>query len=118
MDISGLLKSLNARRVRYVVIGASAFPTHGYARMTAYDDILIAPSDLNARRTLKGLADAGYDVTDLKPGELLRKKILLRQYILATYTHPSRGFGLPRIGATAFETKLKASLSSSPVSRI
>jgi hypothetical protein len=40
MDISGLLKSLNAQHVRYVVIGASAFPTRGYVRTTADIDIL------------------------------------------------------------------------------
>lgn len=89
MDISSLLKSLNARRVRYVVVGASAFPTHGYARMTADIDILIAPTAANARRALEALADTGYDVTDLKPDELLLKKILLRQYVLATDIHPS-----------------------------
>ena len=34
MDTEGLLKSLNAHDVRYVVIGATAFPVHGYARAT------------------------------------------------------------------------------------
>jgi hypothetical protein len=32
MDTEGLLRSLNGHRVRYVVIGAAAFPIHGYAR--------------------------------------------------------------------------------------
>ncbi len=89
MDISSLLKSLNARHVRFLVIGASAFPTHGYVRMTADIDILIEPSRENAQRTLLALADVGYDITDVTVPELLHKKILLRQYILATDVHPS-----------------------------
>ncbi len=57
--------------------------------MTADIDIFIAPDAENARRTLAALADVGYDVTDVTPQELLSKKVLLRQYILATDIHPS-----------------------------
>jgi len=89
MDISGLLKSLNARRVQFVIIGATAFPTHGYVRATADIDILIKPTRENARRTLAALSQAGYDISDLTIDEVLEKKILFRQYILATDIHPS-----------------------------
>lgn len=89
MDISKLLKSLSAQRVEYVIIGATAFPTHGYARATADIDLLIKPTRVNAQRVLNALAQVGYDVTDLTVGELLNKKILFRQYILATDIHPS-----------------------------
>ncbi len=97
MDISNLLKSLNDRRVQYVVIGATAFPTHGYVRVTADIDILIASTRENAQRALEALAAIGYDVTDLTVEEVLTKKILFRQYILAADIHPSAA------GAT-FET--------------
>ncbi len=89
MDISSLLKSLNAQHVQYVVIGATAFPKHGFARATGDIDILIKPTQENARRTIAALARVGYDVTDLTAKEMLAKKILLRQYILATDIHPS-----------------------------
>ncbi len=89
MDISKLLKSLNEQRVRYVVIGATAFPTHGYVRLTADIDILIEPTKENAGRMLAALAAVGYDVTELDVDEVLQKKILFRQYILATDVHPS-----------------------------
>ena len=89
MDISLLLKSLNARRVRFVVIGASAMPAHGYVRVTGDIDILIEPTRENAQRTLDALADVGYDITDLTIDQILTKKILFRQYILATDIHPS-----------------------------
>ena len=89
MDMSSLLKSLNAQQVEFVIIGATAFPTHGYARATADIDILIRPTHKNAQRALDGLAQTGYDVTDLTVDEMLKKKILFRQYILAADIHPS-----------------------------
>ena len=41
MDIEELLKSLNAHNVEFVIIGATAFPIHGYARATLDIDIFI-----------------------------------------------------------------------------
>lgn len=74
MDTESLLKSLNAHGVRYVVIGATAFPVHGYARATLDIDIFIAATPENARRTLEALADVGYDVTGITVEDLLTKK--------------------------------------------
>lgn len=97
MDISKLLKSLNEQRVRFVVIGASAFPSHGYMRLTNDVDIFIQPERENAARTLQALANVGYDVTELSVDQMLTKKILFRQYILATDIHPS-------VAGVTFET--------------
>ena len=55
MDIEGLLRSLNAREARYVIIGATAFPVHGYVRATLDVYILIEPTEENARRTWDAL---------------------------------------------------------------
>ena len=77
MDIERLLRSLNERNVRYVVIGATAFPVHGYARATLDVDLFI-----------EALAEFGYDVTDLTVDDLLSKKVLIRQYRLQTDVHP------------------------------
>ena len=88
MDIEGLLRSLNARDVRYVIIGATAFPVHGYVRATLDVDVFIEPTEENARRTRAALRDFGYDVTDLTVDDLLTKKILIRQYWLETDVHP------------------------------
>jgi predicted nucleotidyltransferase len=41
MDIEHLLRLLNEHSVRYVVIGATAFPVHGYARATLDVNIFI-----------------------------------------------------------------------------
>jgi predicted nucleotidyltransferase len=88
MDTESLLKSLNAHNVRYVVIGATAFPVHGYARATLDIDIFIEATAENAERCLAALRDTGYDVTDLTTEDLRAKKVLIRQYILETDIHP------------------------------
>lgn len=88
MDTESLLRSLDAHDVRYVVIGAAAFPVHGYARATLDIDIFIEPTAQNAERTLAALGEVGYDVADLSVEDLLTKKVLIRQYILETDIHP------------------------------
>ena len=82
MDTEGLLRCLNARNVRYVVIGATAFPIHGYARATLDVDVFIEPVEANARATLDALSDFGYNVMDLTVQDLLTKKVLIREYVL------------------------------------
>jgi len=88
LDIENLLKLLNARKVEFVIIGATAFPVHGYARATLDIDLFIRPELENARRTLQALKEFGYDVTDLNADDLLSKKVLIRQYLLETDIHP------------------------------
>ena len=88
MDTESLLKSLNVHDVDYVIIGATAFPIHGYSRATLDIDILIFPSEENARKTLQALKKFGYDMNDVSVPDLLSKKILIRQYILETDIHP------------------------------
>jgi predicted nucleotidyltransferase len=89
MDTEGLLRSLNDHGVRFVVIGATAFPVHGYARATLDVDLLIEPTRENAERTLRALGAFGYDVSDVSVDDLLRFKVLIRQYVVAADVHPS-----------------------------
>jgi predicted nucleotidyltransferase len=65
LDTENLLKLLNAHNVEFVIIGATAFPVHGYARATLDIDLFKRPEPENARRTLKALKELGYDVSDL-----------------------------------------------------
>lgn len=88
MDTESLLRSLNAHSVRYVIIGATAFPVHGYARATLDIDIFIDPTLENATRVRQALAAFGYDVSDISLEDLLTKKILIRQDLLETDIHP------------------------------
>ena len=88
MDTESLLKSLKGHKVRFVVIGATAFPVHGYSRATLDIDIFIKPEISNAAKTLAALKDFGYDVSDIAIDELLTKKILIRQHLVETDIHP------------------------------
>ncbi|OGC01022.1 hypothetical protein A2V82_11015 [candidate division KSB1 bacterium RBG_16_48_16] len=88
MDIEKLLQLLNENNVRYVIIGATAFPVFGYARATLDLDIFIANDVQNIKKTLHVLQEFGYDVSDLTEKDLKENKILIRQYILETDIHP------------------------------
>lgn len=88
MDIKKLLSSFNDHKVIYVVIGAAAFPVHGYDRSTQDIDLFIKPTRDNAVRARDALKSVGYDITDLSVEDLLNKKTLFRQYILDTDIHP------------------------------
>lgn len=88
MDIESLLKSLQDHNVKFVIIGAAAFPVHGYARATLDTDIFIEPSVANARRCLAALRDFGYDVNQITARDLLKKKTLIRQYLVEVDIHP------------------------------
>jgi predicted nucleotidyltransferase len=88
MDTEALLRSLNALKVEFVIIGATAFPIHGFARATLDIDIFIRPDSQNAARLLEALGEFGYDVTDITLEDLLTKKVLIRQYLVETDIHP------------------------------
>jgi len=88
MQTEKLLKLLKENRVKFVIIGATAFPVHGYSRATLDIDIFIKPDEDNAKRTLKALKKFGYNISDLKVEDLLTKKVLIRQYLIETDIHP------------------------------
>lgn len=88
MDTEGLLRLLRGHKVDFVIIGATAFPVHGYARATLDIDIFIRPERPNAERVWRALNEFGYDVRDVSVEDLLKKKILIRQYSVETDIHP------------------------------
>ena len=88
MDVENLLKLLKEHKVRFVIIGATAFPVHGYSRATLDIDLFIEPSEANATRTHAALKAFGYDVSDITVHDLLTQKVLIRQYLVETDIHP------------------------------
>ena len=88
MNAETLLKLLKENRVKFVIVGATAFPVHGYSRATLDIDIFIKPVRANAQRTRKALRQFGYDVADITVDDLLTKKVLIRQYLIETDIHP------------------------------
>ena len=105
MNTERLLKLLKENHVKFVIIGATAFPVHGYSRATLDIDIFIKPEKDNAQRTFKALECFGYDVKDLNINDLLTKKVLIRQYLVETDIHPVvKGVTFERI----WKNKVKA----------
>lgn len=89
MDIEQLLKLFKEHKVKFVVIGAEAFPAYGYSRTTLDIDIFIEPTVENAQRTINALREFGYDVVDdVTLKSFLNNKTLIRQYLIATDIHP------------------------------
>jgi len=88
VETENLLKLLKENKVDFVIIGAMAFPVHGYSRATLDIDIFIRPKRINAEKTLEALTEFGYDVTDVTIKDLLTKKVLIRQYMVETDIHP------------------------------
>ncbi len=88
MQTEKLLKLLKENRVKFIIIGATAFPVHGYSRATLDIDIFIKPDKDNARKTLKALEEFGYNTMDITIKDLLTKKVLIRQYLIETDIHP------------------------------
>ncbi len=105
METEKLLRLLKEHKVRFVVIGATAFPVHGYSRATLDIDLFIEPEKSNAQRTRKALKDFGYGVTDVTIDDLLTRKVLLRQYLVETDIHPMvKGVTFERV----WKNKVKA----------
>jgi predicted nucleotidyltransferase len=88
MDTEGLLKLLNANKVDFIIIGATAFPVYGYARATLDIDLFVRPELENIKRLKKALEEFGYDMSDISHQDLLNNKLLIRQYIVETDIHP------------------------------
>ncbi|MCM8779856.1 MAG: hypothetical protein NC914_01725 [Candidatus Omnitrophica bacterium] len=106
------MKSLNTHKVEFLVIGATAFPVYGYVRATLDIDIFIRPTENNARNTWAALKAFGYDVTDVKIEDLLKKKLLIRQYAVETDIHPFvKGITFD----AAWRNKVKTRFGETPV---
>jgi predicted nucleotidyltransferase len=88
VDTESLLRLLKEHKVDFVIIGATAFPVYGYARATLDIDIFIRAEKANAERAWDALKEFGYDIADISIEELLKKKILIRQYAVETDIHP------------------------------
>ncbi len=88
METEKILKLLKEHKVVFIVVGATAFPVHGYSRATLDIDIFIKRERKNAERTMNALKEFGYDMGDVTIDELLNKKLLIRQYTTETDIHP------------------------------
>jgi len=109
MEVEGLLKLLKEHKVRFVIIGATAFPVHGYSRATLDIDIFVEPTPRNAERTRDALKAFGYDMSDVSVDDLLTNKLLIRQYVVETDIHPFvKGTTFERVWANKVKSRFGA----------
>jgi hypothetical protein len=74
--LKDVFRCLEERKVRYLVIGGIATVLHGVPRATFDLDILIDPTEENARRLLDAILDAGLaTAADTTPAEILDYEI-------------------------------------------
>jgi hypothetical protein len=77
-DFEELLKFLNARHVRAIIVGGHALAFHGHPRYTKDLDIFIEPSAANAAAVLQALGDFGFGGVGLtvddfsSPGKIIQ----------------------------------------------
>ena len=109
MDIKQLLRSLLDHKVKFLVIGAWALPAYGRTRFTQDVDFFFEPTKANAKRLVSALAEIGYDgILDVPLEVILKKKILMREYVLKADTHPSvKGTSFRKAWRNKVETNIE-----------
>jgi hypothetical protein len=69
-DFKEFIESLNANRVRYLVVGGYAVAMHGHPRYTQDLDVWIDRTPANAQRMLRALSDFGFGSLGVKAADL------------------------------------------------
>jgi hypothetical protein len=76
--LTGVFKSLQDHKVRYIVIGGIASILHGVPRATFDLDILIKSTHENVQKLLDALTDAGFGTASLTtPEDILKNEITI-----------------------------------------
>ena len=71
-DFREFLRCLNARSVRYLVVGGHAVSFHGYPRFTLDIDLVVMPTAKNAEALMEALTDFGFGELGLKADDFTR----------------------------------------------
>ena len=100
MQTEELLKLLNEKGVRYIVVGAFAAAAHGHLRSTNNLNLWVNPVEENMARAKEALSLFGYDLTDTSPQKMMRENTKLTNYWMDAVIHPE-------IGGIRFETVWK-----------
>ncbi len=70
-DFRELLELLNAKGVRYLLVGAYAVGLHGHCRGTSDMDVWVEPERENAKRVLETLSEFGFGELELSVEDLV-----------------------------------------------
>lgn len=77
-DFKEFIQSLNANKVRYLIVGGYAVAFHGYPRYTKDIDIWIAREKQNADRIIQALCDFGFGSLELEPADFLEPDTIIQ----------------------------------------
>ncbi len=77
-DFKEFIESLNANRVRYLVVGGYAVALHGYPRYTKDLDVWIEPTAQNAQNVLNALTEFGFGSLDINTGDFLEDNTIIQ----------------------------------------
>jgi hypothetical protein len=77
-DFKEFLRSLNANRVAYLLMGGYAVGLHGYPRATVALGIWVSPTADNATRVIETLGAFGFDSPALEPKLFTDPRSLVR----------------------------------------
>jgi hypothetical protein len=76
-DFVELFRSLNARKVEYLIVGGYAVAFYGYPRFTGDIDFFVNPDPENAARVLAALEDFGFAGLDLSVEDFQSPELLV-----------------------------------------
>ena len=77
-DFKEFIQSLNANKVRYLIIGGYAVAFHGQPRYTKDLDVWVEPNLRNAVRLIAALEAFGFGSIDLKPNDFLDPEAVIQ----------------------------------------
>jgi len=77
-NFADFLRSLNARKVEYLVVGGYAVGYHGFVRTTGDLDVFVRLSQQNAENLLAAFKDFGFDVPELTLALLMESGKIVR----------------------------------------
>ena len=86
-DFSEFCALLRARAVDFVIVGAYALAFHGAPRFTGDLDILIRPTEENARGLLLAIADFGFPTVRLSPAQIIEPTRIIQMGIPPVQIH-------------------------------
>ena len=92
-DYKDLFKTLNRRRVKYLVVGAYAVIFYSEPRFTKDLDIWVKPDVKNAAKVYKALKEFGAPLRDITIGDFTNKRLFFQMGIAPVRVDIIMGLG-------------------------
>jgi hypothetical protein len=86
-DFDEFCALLSAHRVEFAIVGAYALAYHGAPRFTGDLDILVRPTETNARRLLDAIAAFGFPTAPLTPADVASEHTVIEMGVVPVQLH-------------------------------